>query len=1020
MMKKLRVALLSILASISGLPTLSAQDERVVTEADMPRIAHTDPRDALSTFKVADGFQLELVAAEPLVSDPVAACFDEYGRMFVAEMHGYPFSQEPTQLNPEGGGLKDAGIIRMLEDTDGDGTMDRSTVYADKLSWPTSVVPYNGGIFVMAPKYLYYLKDTNGDNKADVREVLLEGFGRNNVQSVANGLIWGLDNRIYFAAGRNPKNLTHRGEPLFPVSGVDLRFDPRTESFETVTGGVQFGHSRDIWGTRFVCSNSNHIQQVIHPQHYITRNPYLVASGMIRSIASDGASARVFRLSPPEPWRIVRQKWRALDKGYRLVINDDGGWEFIPLDPSKPSGVVPTEYPVGFFTSATGITIYSGDAYPKRYLGNAFVGDVGGNLVHRKTVDSAGVVYSSKRADEGVEFIQSTDNWFRPVNFLNAPDGTIYVLDMYRETVEHPYSIPAEIKKFLHLTSGKDRGRIYRVVRKDMKVRAPANLGGMSNSELVSELSSNNGWNRDTAQRLLVERQDDSVRLALDELVFNGNTSLGRLHGLYTLHGLNLLAPAHLFAGLLDPEPRVKAHAIKLAEPFLDEHANLVDQIKTLTSHTSEHVRVQMAYSLGAAKPDMAVTTLAELGLASNSTPEIKTAVLSSVGAYSDRFLLQLLKTGKNQPQLASFAIQTAILVGSNPNDGATFNVLSKTSNLSANLQTIILRGLGEGLSRRGKTLRAMILSPAAPAELSTQLGDLFNASVKQVLDPKVELPSRLATMQLLAFSHLPSTTDSLATLLDPQTPQSLQLQVVQTLGAINAPQLASILLSRWKGFSPLVRREVVDVLTRTTANSHQLLDAIARKKIQRVEIERDKIQILLQHPNKDLQAKSHSLFGSEANSDRAKVVLQFQNVLNLEGRVAAGKEVFTKKCSICHQAGDIGTQVAPNLASVKNKSEADLLIAILDPNREAQPNFNVYTVLTQQGRVLTGIIASETATSLTLKRAEGKQDVVLRSNIDELISNGVSLMPEGLEKELNAQDIADVISFIKQSKDIK
>ena len=216
------------------------------------------------------------------------------------------------------------------------------------------------------------------------------------------------------------------------------------------------------------------------------------------------------------------------------------------------------------------------------------------------------------------------------------------------------------------------------------------------------------------------------------------------------------------------------------------------------------------------------------------------------------------------------------------------------------------------------------------------------------------------------------------------------------------------------------MRREVVDVLTRTTANSHQLLDAIARKKIQRVEIERDKIQILLQHPNKDLQAKSHSLFGSEANSDRAKVVLQFQNVLNLEGRVAAGKEVFTKKCSICHQAGDIGTQVAPNLASVKNKSEADLLIAILDPNREAQPNFNVYTVITKQGRVLTGIIASETATSLTLKRAEGKQDVVLRSNIDELISNGVSLMPEGLEKELNAQDIADVISFIKQSKDIK
>ena len=714
-MINLHIISLSIVMVFLSLSNLFAQDERVVTEADMPRIPHTDPKDALSTFKVADGFELELVAAEPLVADPVAACFDEHGRMFVAEMHGYPFSQEPTQLNPEGGGLKNAGIIRMLEDIDGDGRMDRSTVFADNLSWPTSVLPYNGGIFVMAPKFLYYLKDTDGDHQADVREIVLEGFGRNNVQSVANGLIWGLDNKIYFAAGRNPKTLVHRGTPLFPVSGVDLRFDPRTEQFETVTGGVQFGHARDIWGTRFVCSNSNHIQQVIHPQHYITRNPYLVASGMIRSIATDGASARVFRLSPPEPWRIVRQKWRALDKGYRLVINDDGGWEFIPIDSSKPAGVVPTEYPVGFFTSATGITIYAGDAYPERYLGNAFVGDVGGNLVHRKNIDPSGVVYRSKRADEGVEFIQSTDNWFRPVNFLNAPDGTLYVLDMYRETVEHPYSIPAEIKKFLHLTSGKDRGRIYRVVRKDMIVRKPVDLGGMSSTALVEELSSTNGWNRNTAQRLLVERQDQSIRTVLDELVLTGKSSLGRLHGLYTLQGLNSLMPKHLFAGFLDPEPRVKAHAIKLAEPYLQEDIKLVNQIQTLTADASEHIRIQMAYSLGEAKPEVTIPTLVELALASNATPEIKTAVLSSVGASSDQFLFTLIESGEGKSQLPSLVLQASILVGSNKQDNLTFRVLSQTADLPTGLQPLVLRGLGEGLSRRGKTLRTMITSKAAP-----------------------------------------------------------------------------------------------------------------------------------------------------------------------------------------------------------------------------------------------------------------------------------------------------------------
>lgn len=1019
-MINLRIISLSIVMVFLSLSNLFAQDERVVTEADMPRIPHTDPKDALSTFKVADGFELELVAAEPLVADPVAACFDEHGRMFVAEMHGYPFSQEPTQLNPEGGGLKNAGIIRMLEDIDGDGRMDRSTVFADNLSWPTSVLPYNGGIFVMAPKFLYYLKDTDGDHQADVREIVLEGFGRNNVQSVANGLIWGLDNKIYFAAGRNPKTLVHRGTPLFPVSGVDLRFDPRTEQFETVTGGVQFGHARDIWGTRFVCSNSNHIQQVIHPQHYITRNPYLVASGMIRSIATDGASARVFRLSPPEPWRIVRQKWRALDKGYRLVINDDGGWEFIPIDSSKPAGVVPTEYPVGFFTSATGITIYAGDAYPERYLGNAFVGDVGGNLVHRKNIDPSGVVYRSKRADEGVEFIQSTDNWFRPVNFLNAPDGTLYVLDMYRETVEHPYSIPAEIKKFLHLTSGKDRGRIYRVVRKDMIVRKPVDLGGMSSTALVEELSSTNGWNRNTAQRLLVERQDQSIRTVLDELVLTGKSSLGRLHGLYTLQGLNSLMPKHLFAGFLDPEPRVKAHAIKLAEPYLQEDIKLVNQIQTLTADASEHIRIQMAYSLGEAKPEVTIPTLVELALASNATPEIKTAVLSSVGASSDQFLFTLIESGEGKSQLPSLVLQASILVGSNKQDNLTFRVLSQTADLPTGLQPLVLRGLGEGLSRRGKTLRTMITSKAAPNNLAKDLGQSFNAAQTLALDSKAVLAHRLAALQLLSFSHLSSTTSSLETLLNPQTPQVLQLQVVETIGAINAPQFAETLLSRWKGYSPPVRRAAVDVLTQSTLNTQLLLTAIETGVIQRVEVERDKKQLLLQHPSKEIQTKSQMLFGNEASTDRAKVVQQFQSVLKLQGRVSAGKEIFTKKCSICHQAGNIGTQVAPNLTSVKNKSEADLLIAILDPNREAQPNFNVYTIITQQGKVLTGIIASETATSITLKRAEGKQDVVLRSNIDELISNGVSLMPVGLEKELNAQEIADVISFIKQSKDIK
>ena len=999
---------------------LSAQDQRAVTAADMPRIPHTASKEAIKTFQVAEGFSLELVAAEPLVSDPVAACFDASGRMFVAEMHGYPFSQEPTQLNPQGGGLPDAGIIRMLEDTDGDGAMDRSTVFADKISWPTSVLPYNGGIYVIAPKFLYYFKDTDGDNKADVREVVLEGFGRNNVQSVTNGLIWGLDNKIYFAAGRNPKDLRHRGKPLFSVSGADLRFDPRTEQFEIVTGGLQFGHSRDAWGVRFVCSNSNHIQQVVYPQHYLARNPFMVSSGLVRGIASDGASARVFRASPPEPWRIVRQKWRALEKGYRLVVNDNGGWEFIPLDPSRPVGVVPTEYPVGYFTSATGITIYRGDAYPTEYRGNAFVGDVGGNLVHRKEVSSQGILYASKRADQDIEFIRSSDNWFRPVNFVNAPDGTLYVLDMYRETVEHPYSIPAEIKKFLHMTSGRDRGRIYRIAHENMVTRKTLDLNGLSCAGLVAQLESPNGWIRDTAQRLLVERDDRTVVSELAKLLENSASPFGRLHALYTLDALDALTRTNVITGLVDRHPRVRAHAVRLSEPLLGANPVIVDRLVELTHDANQHVRYQVAYSLGEVDSPQSLSGLVTLARDDRSTAEIRTALLSSIGSRADQFLTELLDSTDKQSGFSTIVMQTAVIIGSHPSDTQTLNVLKSLKLVSPGTLPILLTGLGEGLDRRGSSLKAVITSQDTSTEIRQQLSLLFAQATTVSEDETENMKKRLTATQLLGFSHLDKADQVLAGLLIPQIPQSLQLTAVQSLAKQQPSNLVELLLSNWSSYSPQIRRSIIDALVKTPAHLREILVAVDTGRIKRGEIERDKKQLMLNHPDKSVQKFSAKLFGEHVTTDRAKVVQRFQHVLELDGNIIRGKEVFRRKCAVCHQAGTLGTSVAPTLVSVRNKSAADLLIAILDPNREAQPNFNVYSVVTQRGQILTGIIATEAANNVTLRRAEGKQDVILRSNIDEMISMGVSLMPEGLEEDLSARDLADVISFIKQSKEIK
>ncbi|MGD0040564.1 MAG: PVC-type heme-binding CxxCH protein [Isosphaeraceae bacterium] len=453
----------------------------------LPRIKTLEPAAAIGSFRIHPGFHLEQVAAEPMVINTVSACYDADGRLYVVEMCGYPYAEKtPT------------GRVARLEDRDGDGRFDIRTVFLDGLSWPTGVVPYDDGVFVAVAPDLLYAKDTNGDGVADVKKVMFTGFGTENVQSLFNGLLWGPDGWIYGVTSSNGggiRNLSRAGAKPVPVRGRDFRFLPDGSAFEAVSGGGQFGHSFDDWGHRFTCSNSNHIRQIMIPAHDLERNPALTPPSVIMDIPAEGPAAPVFRISPPEPWRLVRTRQRAADPAMRKRL--------------PATELVAT----GFFTSATGITIYRGSAYPEAYRGNAFVGDVGGNLVHRKTLSVHAATYLAARADPNIEFLASTDNWFRPVNFANTPDGTLLILDMYRETIEHPWSIPEPIKQHLDLTSGKDRGRLYNLVfngTTHQPHRHPR-LGHAPTAELVSLLADPDAWWRETAQRLLIERRDSSA-----------------------------------------------------------------------------------------------------------------------------------------------------------------------------------------------------------------------------------------------------------------------------------------------------------------------------------------------------------------------------------------------------------------------------------------------------------------------------------------------------------------------------
>jgi putative membrane-bound dehydrogenase-like protein len=964
------------------------------------RLKAVEPQAALKTFKLEHGFRLELVAAEPDVADPVDACFDADGRMYVAQMHGYPYSDEKRPQCPEGIGSPEAGVIRLLEDTNGDGRMDKSVIFADGISWPTSVCCFDGGVFVIAAPHIYYLKDTDGDDRADIREIVYSGFSRSNVQGLPNNLKWGLDNRIYAASGRNGATLTHRGEKLFSLRGRDIRFNPKTERLEAISGGLQFGHSMDDWGNRFVCSNSNHILHVVFPQRYIARNSLVAVSGVVRSISKEGGSAPVFRRSPAEPWRIVRTRRRA-------------------ADPNFAKRLPPTELvPIGFFTSATGVTIYRGSAYPPEFQGNAFIGDVGGNLVHRKTITPVGASFVATRADQQTEFITSTDTWFRPTNFVNAPDGTLYILDMYRETIEHPFSIPADIKAYLDLESGNDRGRVWRLVPPTFQRTQPPKLGDATTAELVAQLESPNSWNRETAQRLLWERQDMAAVGGLKRLVEKSKSPTARLHALWTLDGLGALTPQLLMAAIDDKHPGVREHAVRLCEAFLQTTPELVAALGKLTDDDAYRVRLQVTYSLGEARPADALPALIKLAASNRADRDLRTALLTSIGESSDELIAALLKDDKLLRRTQSSGVLAEILklVGSDKNSAGSVAVLTALTSHSRSddVQQTVVQSLGEGLARRGASIPALLAEKTVTPQMRRQVQALFAAAGKRAGDEQATITIRKAAAGLLTHADFATASKYLTPLLTPTTPSDLQLAAVDALADHAEADTATALLKNWRSYSPQVRRATIDVLVSRTNHATVLLDAIEAGRVKSREIERDKKQLLLNHPNGGLRSRSRKLLAADVTTDRAKVVASFQKVLDLKADPKRGREVFLKKCAVCHKVGNEGKQVGPDLASTKNKSPADLLIAVLDPNREAQPNFTNYTLVTRAGKVITGMIAVETANSVTLRRAEGKQDTVLRSNIESLTSSGKTLMPEGLEKDVTPQQLADVIAFVR------
>lgn len=932
-----------------------------------------DAAEALRSYRVKPGLRIELVASEPLIEDPVAIDFGPDGRLWVCEMHDYPMGED--------GKYTPGGRIKILKDTDGDGRYDQATLFLDGLSFPTGIMAWRKGALVCAAPQVIYAEDTDGDGKADRREVVMEGFGTGHPQAKVNSLYLGLDNWLYGASGLQGGRITMLSSgKAIEIGSRDFRFLPDTGAIEPVSGRTQHGRARDDFGNHFGNSNSSLFQHYPLPENFAAHNP---------------------SIAPPAPYVFVPR-------------DEDNSRVF-------PASVTLTRFndfqSANHVTSACGPGIYRDTLLGEGYAGNAFICEPVHNLVTRQVLTPEGVTFAGHRAEDETqsEFLASTDNWARPVQVRTGPDGALYVVDMYRYVIEHPRWISPGMLANLDVRAGADRGRIYRIVPEGVPPRPVPRLDQLDTKALAAALDSPNGTLRDMVHRLLLHRHAPEASPVLAKLAASAANPAVRLQALCVLDGLGALPEDLLLSALRDSHPEVRRQAARLAGTRLAKEPKLGPALLPLANDDVITVRFQTAMSLSEWNDPLAGKALGRIALKDPDDPWLRAAVLGASGSQPAAVLEAALVAAKER-KIAPPAELVGPLVASAA-EGA------QDVALSALVATLTQPEPGGGLapwrlsaladllgSRRvsgDNALQKSLLKPLAPALAAARaLAEAADA-------PEAD---RLAAISLLgrAPGHTPEDRDRLAGLIDPRQPASVANAAVRALDESAGEGAAGTLLERWEGLGPSVRASVLDALLARGSGMRALIEAVKNGKIAEADLGALGRKRLLEAGDEAIRKSAGEVFTHSRPETRAEVLATATEALKAHrGDLARGQAVFEKHCATCHAIAGKGQNVGPDLAELTDRSAEALLIAILDPNRDVDPRYIAYNAALHDGRVLNGLIASESGNALTLRGQEGKQEVILRSDLEDFRGTGQSLMPEGMEKDLPPGDLADLIAFV-------
>lgn len=975
---------------------------------------------ALSTFEVPPGFKIELVAAEPLISDPVDMEIDEFGNMYVVEMHGYPLDKSGS------------GNIILLKDTNGDGKMDKRIVFADKLTLPAGVMRWKKGIMVTDAPHLLYLEDSDHDGQADIRDTLLTGFALSNPQHNTNNPMYGLDNWVYIGHqgatstreykedfGDEGSEIIFPGFPDAPklpknANGRSVRFLPDSKKIETLSIQTQFGHAFDKWGHWFGCNNSNQGYHEVIANRYFERNKDLLISSSIQSMSD--------HLNAPEVFPTTTHPDRQL-------LTD-----------------------VGIMTSGCGITVYQGGEFPAPFDKDiSFIAEPVSNLVHADQLKDNGASFTASTVLKNKEFLTSTDAWSRPVNFYVGPDGALYVLDYYRRVIESPEWMSEEAIKAGGLYDGSDMGRIYRISAKDQKAAdwtKGLKLGNESSENLVKYLASKNLWWRSNAQRLLVDRKDKKALAALSSMVTNTDSPMGRLHALWTIEGMGELKPGHIQQALKDKESGIRENAVRLAEIHLKDYPQLESSLLLMQNDSDPKVRLQLLLTLGYFNTKESAIVRNKLLFKDINDKWVQIAALTAGSSQSESILQEVLNNYRqDNPAYASLVQRTSTMIANRGDQAAIKQAIQISTALNAGKvpawQGPMLEGLASGLeSLKSKSpesikiinqynsllIKTFFDHPSKNvrnASLNilkiTELNDdklaksATDKSLKIMANKSFTDEKRAEAINFISLTDPSPFSNQLKNLIVPQEQPMVQLAALKTLSTISGTEVSNYILQKWAVLTPEIRDAAIGTFLGHQDRISLLLDAIESNKVQASSVSFGRSVQLMQNKDDNLRRRARALF-TKNEEEGKKVNKAYQQALELKGDATKGKEVYVNNCAICHQMrGKMGVGLGPDLGTIHNWTAEIIMANILDPNISISAGYDLWNVELKTGESIQGIISSETDAAITLKNNGKPERTINRQDIKEIRSLDMSAMPGGLEKKISKQEMADLLAYLRK-----